>query len=127
LVGPLEGWLVASERLGALRRIRRGALGRGCGREGGGAQVGRCRGRGRIRGRPPSQPARRVLVAEEAEQQLVRVRLGLGLGLGFGLGLGLRLTRTLTLPLPLPVPLPLPLTCSSYGIRSQKKWKVVPG
>ena len=35
--GPLEGWRVASKRLGALPRITRGALGRGCGREGGGA------------------------------------------------------------------------------------------
>ena len=37
LGGPLEGWRVASKRLGALPRIRRGALGRGCGREGSGA------------------------------------------------------------------------------------------
>ena len=37
LVGQLEGWRVASKRLGALPRIRRGALGRGWGREGGGA------------------------------------------------------------------------------------------
>ena len=37
LVGRLEGWRVASKRLGALPRIRRGALGRGCGREGSGA------------------------------------------------------------------------------------------
>ena len=35
--GPLEGWRVASKRLGALPRIKRGALGRGCGREGSGA------------------------------------------------------------------------------------------
>ena len=35
--GPLEGWRVASKRLGALPRIRRGALGRGCGRSGRGA------------------------------------------------------------------------------------------
>ena len=35
--GPLESWLVASKRLGELLRITRGALGRGCGREGGGA------------------------------------------------------------------------------------------
>ena len=35
--GPLEGWWVASKRLGALSRIKRGALGRGCGREGSGA------------------------------------------------------------------------------------------
>ena len=34
---PLEGWLVASKRLGPLPRIKRGALGRGCGREGSGA------------------------------------------------------------------------------------------
>ena len=34
---PLEGWLVASKRLGPLPRIKRGALGRGCGREGRGA------------------------------------------------------------------------------------------
>ena len=32
--GPLEGWRLASKRLGALPRIRRGALGRGCGRKG---------------------------------------------------------------------------------------------
>ena len=37
LRGPLEGWWVASKRLGPLPRIRRGALGRGCGREGRGA------------------------------------------------------------------------------------------
>ena len=30
----MEGWRVASKRLGALPRIKRGALGRGCGREG---------------------------------------------------------------------------------------------
>ena len=35
--GRLEGWRVASKRLGALSRIKRGALGRGCGREGRGA------------------------------------------------------------------------------------------
>ena len=35
--GPLEGWWVAATRLGPLPRIRRGALGRGCGREGRGA------------------------------------------------------------------------------------------
>ena len=35
--GPLEGWWVASKGLAALPRIRRGALGRGWGREGGGA------------------------------------------------------------------------------------------
>ena len=35
--GPLEGWQVALKRLGALPRIRRGAQGRGCGREGSGA------------------------------------------------------------------------------------------
>ena len=34
---PLEGWRVASKRLGALPRIQRGALGRGCGMEGSGA------------------------------------------------------------------------------------------
>ena len=34
LGGPLEGWRVASKRLGALPRIRRGTLGRCCGREG---------------------------------------------------------------------------------------------
>ena len=34
---PLEGWRLASKRLGALPRIRRGALGRGCGMEGSGA------------------------------------------------------------------------------------------
>ena len=34
---PLEGWLVASKRLGPLHRIKRGALGRDCGREGSGA------------------------------------------------------------------------------------------
>ena len=33
----MEGWRVASKRLGALPRIRRGAVGRGCGREGSGA------------------------------------------------------------------------------------------
>ena len=33
--GLLEGWRVASKGLGALPRIRRGALGRVCGREGG--------------------------------------------------------------------------------------------
>ena len=33
----MEGWRVASKRLGALPRIKRGALGRGCGREGSGA------------------------------------------------------------------------------------------
>ena len=37
LGGPLERWRVASKRLGALPRIRRGAQGRGCGREGSGA------------------------------------------------------------------------------------------
>ena len=37
LVGRLEGWRVASKRLGALPRNRRGALGRGCGRSGRGA------------------------------------------------------------------------------------------
>jgi hypothetical protein len=37
LRGPLEGWRVASKWLGALPRIRRGGLGRGCRREGGGA------------------------------------------------------------------------------------------
>ena len=37
LGGPLEGWQVALKRLGALPRIRRGAQGRGCGREGSGA------------------------------------------------------------------------------------------
>ena len=37
LGGPLEGWLVASKRVGALPRIHRVALGRGWGREGGGA------------------------------------------------------------------------------------------
>jgi hypothetical protein len=37
LGGPLEGWRVASKGLGALPRITRGALGRGCGREGSGA------------------------------------------------------------------------------------------
>ena len=37
LGGPLEGWRVASKRLGALPRIKRGALGRDCGREGSGA------------------------------------------------------------------------------------------
>ena len=35
--GPLDGWLVASKRLGALPRIHRGALGLGWGREGSGA------------------------------------------------------------------------------------------
>ena len=35
--GPLEGWRVASKRLGALPRIRRGALGHGWGRSGRGA------------------------------------------------------------------------------------------
>ena len=35
--GPLEGWWVASKGLGPLPRIRRGDLGRGCGREGRGA------------------------------------------------------------------------------------------
>ena len=35
--GPLERWLAASKRLGALPRISRGALGRGWGREGRGA------------------------------------------------------------------------------------------
>ena len=35
--GHWEGWRVASKRLGALPRIRRGAQGRGCGREGRGA------------------------------------------------------------------------------------------
>ena len=35
--GPLEGWQVALKRMGALPRIRRGAQGRGCGREGSGA------------------------------------------------------------------------------------------
>ena len=34
----MEGWRVASKRLGALPRIKRGALGRGCGREGRGAR-----------------------------------------------------------------------------------------
>ena len=33
----MEGWRVASKWLGALPRIHRGALGRGCGSEGGGA------------------------------------------------------------------------------------------
>ena len=33
----MEGWLVASRRLGPLPRIRWAALGRGCGREGRGA------------------------------------------------------------------------------------------
>ena len=37
LVGRLEGWRVASKRLGALSRIKRDALGRGCGRGGRGA------------------------------------------------------------------------------------------
>ena len=37
LGGPLKGWQVALKRLGALPRIRRGAQGRGCGREGSGA------------------------------------------------------------------------------------------
>ena len=35
--GSLEGWRVASKRLGPLPRIERGALRRGCGREGSGA------------------------------------------------------------------------------------------
>ena len=30
----MEGWRVASKRLGPLPRIKRGALGHGCGREG---------------------------------------------------------------------------------------------
>ena len=30
----MEGWRVASKRLGVLPRVKRGALGRGCGREG---------------------------------------------------------------------------------------------
>ena len=33
----MEGWRVASKRLGALPRIKRGALDRGCGRDGSGA------------------------------------------------------------------------------------------
>ena len=33
----MEGWRVASKRLGALPRIMWAALGRGCGREGSGA------------------------------------------------------------------------------------------
>ena len=33
----MEGWRVASKRLGPLPRIKRGALGRGCGGEGSGA------------------------------------------------------------------------------------------
>ena len=37
LVGPLEGWLVASKRLGALPKAKRGVLGRAWGRKGGGA------------------------------------------------------------------------------------------
>ena len=37
LGGPLEGWQVALKRLAALPRTRRGAQGRGCGREGSGA------------------------------------------------------------------------------------------
>ena len=37
LAGPLEGWLVASKRLEALSRIKRGAQGHGWGREGSGA------------------------------------------------------------------------------------------
>ena len=37
LEGPLEGWRVALKRLAALPRTRRGAQGRGCGREGSGA------------------------------------------------------------------------------------------
>ena len=34
---PLEGWLMASKRLGTLPRIKRGALAHGCGRGGRGA------------------------------------------------------------------------------------------
>ena len=34
LGGPLEGWLVASKRLGPLPRMRWAALSRGCSREG---------------------------------------------------------------------------------------------
>ena len=37
LGGPLEGWLVASKRLGPLPRMTWAALGRGCGGEGSGA------------------------------------------------------------------------------------------
>ena len=37
LGGPLEGWLVASKRLGPLPRMKWAALGRGCGSEGSGA------------------------------------------------------------------------------------------
>ena len=36
LGGPLEGWLVASKRLGPLPRMKWVALGRGCGGEGSG-------------------------------------------------------------------------------------------
>ena len=38
----MEGWRVASKRLGALPRIKRGALGRGCGRERSAPRAGDC-------------------------------------------------------------------------------------
>ena len=111
LGGPLEGWRVASKRLGPLPRIRRGVQGRGCGREGSGAlplpraaavSTG-------LRVRPPAERALPVAGLPEAEaaRGLVGVAraegrhrhgrawsgsgsgLGLGLGFGFGLGLGL--------------------------------------
>ena len=78
-VGPLEGWLMASKRLGPLPRIRWAALGRGCGREGG---VGRCR----WRGRPSSQPASAYGLASLLGFCMPWLGLGLGLGLALGLG-----------------------------------------
>ena len=78
--GPLEGWRVASTGLGPLPRIKRSALGLGCGSEGRLAvplpRAAVISTRLRVRSRAPGR-------------QAARLGLGLGLRLGLGLGLGL--------------------------------------
>ena len=82
--GPLEGWRVASKRLGPLPRIRWAALGRGCGRGGpwGAAAAEAGRHLNPREGTPPQRPLpyRRCLGPH--------AWLGLGSGVGAGLGLG---------------------------------------
>ena len=92
LVGPLEGTRVASKGLGPLPRIKRGSLGRGCGREGSRALPlpraavisTRLRyGSGTVSCRAARQCSS-MWLGQKPSSHEQRAWLGLGLGLGLG-------------------------------------------